>query len=216
MTALRILSICGSRRPQSRVKAGLMAIDQVLAGRKVETTLWNLGQNPLPFMDPDTRGTCGIGDRDLARFLELARSADGYVLGSPIYHNSYSGLLKNALDHLSMRDLGGKAFALTSHGGNRSPQAVDHLRIIVRSVQGIAIPVQLCTDEEDFVPAQNGEMKLSAPPTLERLERLVDELMEFATILRARRDGRLFMLGERENTATDGLQAKPLLWGPAL
>lgn len=189
MTPIRILSIVGSPRRNSRVKAGIEAVHDVLVGRGVDSYVWNLGQHPLPFMDPDTRGNAGPDDSALARFLRLAREADGYVLGSPIYHNSYSGWLKNAIDHLSGRDLGGKAFGLTSHGGHRSLQAVDHLRIVVRSVQGIAIPTQLCTDEEDFTLDEEGEIHLSDPPILERVARFSEELLEFAVLMKARRHG---------------------------
>jgi azobenzene reductase len=190
MTPIRILSIIGSPRRNSRVKAGIKAVHNVLVSHGVESYVWNLGEHPLPFMDPETRGNAGPDDSVLACFLQLAREADGFVLGSPLYHNSYSGWLKNALDHLSGRDhLGGKAFGLTSNGGHRSLQAVDHLRIVVRSVQGIAIPTQLCTDEEDFTLDQDGELHLTAPPILERVARFSEELIEFTVLMKNRREG---------------------------
>ena len=190
MNPIRILSIIGSPRRNSRVKAGIAAVHNVLARRGVESHVWNLGEHPLPFMDPETRGIAVPEDPVLARFLQLAREADGFVLGSPLYHNSYSGWLKNAIDHLSGRDhLGGKAFGLTSNGGHRSLQAVDHLRIVVRSVQGIAIPTQLCTDEEDFTPDQHGELHLTAPLILERVARFSEELIDFTVLLKNRRLG---------------------------
>ncbi len=202
MAALRILSIVGSPRPTSRVRVGLEALRAALAELGVENPVWNLGQTPLPFMDPDTRGQPEPRDPNLARFLALARASDGYVLGSPIYHNSYSGWLKNAIDHLSSRDLAGKAFGLASHGGHRSQQAVDHLRIIVRSVQGVAIPTNLCTDEEDFTQDEEGELHLTALPIIERVRRLAEELAEFTALLRARRNGELAQFRARTGALT--------------
>ena len=75
-------------------------------------------------MDPGVRGD-GTDDDNLAEFLTLAAACDAFVLGTPVYHDSYSGVLKNALDHLGSASLGGKVFGLVSHGGQRTTQAVD-------------------------------------------------------------------------------------------
>src|SRR5208283_4748262 len=113
---------------------------------------WSLGSQPLPLLDPVLRGQPGlIHDPLLFRFLEWAAVSDGFVLGTPVYHDSYSGVLKNALDHLSSRDLNDKAFGLVSHAGQRTTQAVAHLRIVVRSFNGIAIPTQVCTQDDDLI-----------------------------------------------------------------
>ena len=68
---------------------------------------------PLPPYDPE-------GSAELPPLIEALKSeasrAAGFVLGSPTYHNSYSGLLKTALDHLSPDDFRGKPVALVGVG----------------------------------------------------------------------------------------------------
>ena len=111
-----------------------------------------------------------------------AALAQGFVLLSPIYHNSYSAILKNAIDHLAIRQFAGKAVALGSHGGNRSSQAVDHLRIVARGLNAIAIPAQVSTDDTDYTNCETG-YTLSSVPILQRIERVADELIRLATAL---------------------------------
>lgn len=188
-TELHILCIVGSPRRESRVAAGITALDNAITRLGAVSQVWNLGQRPLPFMIPELRANeCSIENPELVEFLNAAQAADAYIFGSPVYHNSYSGVLKNAIDHLSMRHVGGKAFALASHGGNRSSQAVDHLRIVVRSLEGIAIPTQLCTDECDFEFDETGKPILASEMIFERVKRLAQELVEFAAMLRGRRE----------------------------
>ncbi len=69
---------------------------------------------------------------------------------SPVYHNSYSGVLKNTLDHLDIPHFRNKAVGLVSHGGDGSTQPVDHLRVVVRGLNGIATPTNVCTRKDDY------------------------------------------------------------------
>lgn len=68
-------------------------------------------------------------------------AADFLVLGTPNYHGSYSGILKNALDHINMDYVKMKPVGLIGNsGGIVSSEPLSHLRVIVRSLLGI-----LCT-----------------------------------------------------------------------
>jgi len=70
---------------------------------------------------------------------------------TPTHHNSYSGLVKQALDHLPRTAFAGKPVALLATCGRQpTPQAVDHLRIVVRALHGTAIPAQVLATEGDF------------------------------------------------------------------
>ncbi len=114
--------------------------------------------------------------------------ADSYLLASPVYHNSYSGVLKNALDYLMLRDLRYRPVALASQGG-RSTQAVDHLRVTARGLLGVAIPAQVCTGEADFTAAPGGDGFYAVTDTdiQARIARQAEELLLFAKHLGALR-----------------------------
>ena len=119
------------------------------------------------------------------KIVELAKTindSDALILLSPIYHNSYSATLKNALDNLAIAQFVGKPMALGSQGGDRTTQAVDHLRIVARGLNAIAITTNVCASEEDFVEIDSG-YNLSSPNIQERIERLVKELIMITTKL---------------------------------
>lgn len=113
-------------------------------------------------------------------------AADAFVLGSPLYHNSYSGALKNALDYLGIKHFRKRPVGLASHGG-ASSQAVDHLRIVVRGVLGIAITTQVCTADADFAeaPGPDGLYAVIDAGIHDRIERFAAELILFGRQLRA-------------------------------
>ncbi len=140
-------------------------------------------------MMPELRAKrCEHPDPEAARLFRLAETADAYLLASPVYHNSYSGVLKNALDYLTLRDLRYRPVALASHGG-RSTQAVDHLRIAVRGLLGVAIPAQVCTAEADFTEAvgADGLFTVTDGDIQARIARQAEELLLFAKHLGALR-----------------------------
>lgn len=188
MTAKSVLILCGSRR-QPSYTAGLasaIAGSLVQAGAVVDY----LVPDRLPFADADTRlEREAHGDPAVADLFARAGSADAIVLASPVYHNSSSGLLKNAIDWLGMREFRGKAVGLASHGGS-SPQPVDHLRIVTRALQAIAIPTQVCTAEAHFGPLDEttGRFPMIDASIGKRIDKFTAELLDFADIL-ARRSG---------------------------
>ena len=155
-----------------------------------ETFHWDLRERPLPIADPNHHDDPSRHPDPAVRDLvHLASEASGFVLASPIYHNSYSGVLKNALDHLSIGQIQLKPVGLASHGGHRSPQAVDHLRIVVRGLLGLAIPTQVCTSAGDFCEGRRGA-PLSSQDILQRIDRFALELVALASATGPLRQGR--------------------------
>lgn len=183
---IRMLSVVGSTRPESRTRALVDIIHSRLTLLGVENVVWSLGERPLPMMDPCVRSDRdNIDDDNLAAFLTLAEASDAFVLGTPVYHDSYSGVLKNALDHLGSASLGGKVFGLVSHGGQRTTQAVAHLQTVVRSVHGLAIPTQVCTEDSDFEIDATGVVRgVKVKAIDDRIDRFAIDLTRHATVCR--------------------------------
>jgi azobenzene reductase len=148
----RILLISGSPRHSSHTFALTQEMALWLQKYGCSVTVFDLAETPIPLMDPAYEVNPSDYPNDsLQRFISLAENADGFVLGTPTYHNSYSGCLKNALDWLGETHFRYKPVALMCNsGGMRSVQALDHLRIVVRELSGIAIPRQIATSDADF------------------------------------------------------------------
>ena len=181
----RILLLGGSVSSPSRTGVLLKSVGDALYAAGAEIALWNLADRPVPPARWEGDSTpAGQGGTCLA--CEADR-ADGIVLCSPVYHNSYSGALKNALDRLT-DELRGKPVALTSNsGGMPSPQAVDHLRLVVRALHAIAIPTQLITADADYADDGDGYCLVS-PSARVRLCQLVAQLLWFSEFLQGGAD----------------------------
>ncbi len=179
--------LVGSVRQESYTRGLAHGIRRELEARAARVCVLDLFEMPLPPLDLALRAKrTEHPDPTAARLFRDAESADAFVLTTPVYHNSYSGVLKNALDHLMLRDVRYRPVGLAAHSG-RSTQAVDHLRQVVRGLLGVAIPTQVCTREDDFTAVAPGDFTVDDPDILARIERFADELILFATHMRALR-----------------------------
>lgn len=188
----RVLLIAGSLRTPSYTHGLVTAVGEAVARYGAEPVTWDLRSAPLPMSDPRYHHAREpYPDPAVRRLRAAAEAADAFVLGSPIYHNSYSGLLKNALDLLEIAQVGGKAVAVVSHGGGRSRQAVDHLRLVARGLAAWTVPAQVCTEREDFAAGGGGSDGEPATPDpvvrdaaiLARVNRVAAELTAMARLL---------------------------------
>ena len=183
MSARQVLLICGSARKASHTAALTENVAAVLEKMGAQAIIWNLGDRPLPTADPNFHDDPSKHpDHSVKWLVSLATDAHGFVFASPIYHNSYSGVLKNAIDHLTIRQFLYKPVGLLSHGANRSTQAVDHLRIVVRGLLGIATPTHICTQNQDYCEALSGKYELSSEDIMIRIKRFSAEFLAFAEI----------------------------------
>ncbi|MET3698415.1 NAD(P)H-dependent FMN reductase [Bacillus oleivorans] len=148
----KVLLISGSPAKPAHTTALVKEVGSQLQKKGCQITIWDLQERPLPFVDPYYHHHPERNpDPVVKEFVQLTIEADSFVLGSPNYHNSYSGILKNALDILNMDNFNGKPVGLVANGGGiRSTQPLDHLRIVVRGLLGLAIPMQIAACKSDF------------------------------------------------------------------
>jgi NAD(P)H-dependent FMN reductase len=182
----RILLIAGSAGDASRTAAVTVAAAGSLAARGHQPLVWNLASRPLPMLDPRLHRRTDRGVHpSVARLCQLAAAVDGFLVASPVYHGSYSGVLKNCLDHLSDLQVRGKPVALAAHGHNLSAAAVcDQLRTVVRALGGHAVPEQLATVPDDFTVDRAGRPVLTGPAALARLDGMCAAVVRHAVVSR--------------------------------
>jgi NAD(P)H-dependent FMN reductase len=186
---VRILVISGSTRRPSYTRALADAVSRLVVAQQAESLHWDLGERSLPIADPRFhRDPTQHSDDQVRELVTAAVACDAFILATPIYHNSYSGVLKNALDHLAIAQFQYKPVGLLSHGGNRSTQGVDHLRVVVRGLWGVATPTQVCTGSNDYRPSDDGTgFVLASEDIIGRVARFSRELVVFAAELRSLR-----------------------------
>jgi NAD(P)H-dependent FMN reductase len=164
-----LVAISGNRRNPSFTRAALQLAADGAAGALAEVTLVDLEQWRLsPFEE-------GTTDAAANQLRALVRQADGLILATPVYHESYSGVLKVALDLLD-RELDQKPAALIAVGGGMwgISLALEHLRTVLREMGALVLPqqVQVARAEEMF----DGAGHLNDAELTARLVRLGEQL----------------------------------------
>jgi FMN reductase len=158
------VGIGGTTRPGSSTEKALRYALRVCEDHGVTTTLF-AGSDlaALPHYAPE------LPDRTAGalRLLEELRRADGLIIGSPGYHGSVSGLVKNAIDYTEdLRDdtrcyLSGLPVGLiaTGAGWQGTVTTLDALRSIVHALRGWPTPlgvainstIKVFNDEGDVI-----------------------------------------------------------------
>jgi azobenzene reductase len=177
-----VLLLGGSLAQPSHSSALVRAAERAVAIGGASTCRWDIASRPLgPFAPRSMSIELGADARSL---VATARAADALVIASPLYHNSYSGAVKDALDHLSARDVARKPVGLLSNsGGIASTQAIDHLRQVVRALLAIAIPQQVVTVDADYV-LEGDRYRLANSGIEDRLDDFAAELLWLAMRIR--------------------------------
>ena len=93
---LHVLGLCGSMKPKSATAFVIQyALDAAKnAGAVID--FYDISEHTLPFADG--RDDESTYPKEVHRFRHLIRNAQGIIIGTPDYHNSFTGSLKNALD----------------------------------------------------------------------------------------------------------------------
>mgnify|MGYP001055943095 CR=1 FL=1 len=180
----KILLISGSGSDNSHSATNAEHLISLFALQGFDCHHWNLFEQPLPFLPGDQHREIEKSSHPIiSDFIGLAKTADAYVWCTPNYHNSYSGILKNAIDLLAKRFVQRKPILLVSNGGgNQGAQPCDQLRIVARGLHGVAIPTQVITQSEDFDNTSQ-KRSLRCPNLLDRMEKAADELAWFTQAL---------------------------------
>jgi FMN reductase len=103
----------------------------------------------------------------LKAWREDISTADGMILGTPEYHGSFSGVLKNALDYLGFDQTEGKMIGLVgvSAGALGAFDAMNGLRSVGRALHAWVVPQQAAIPEAWKVFDGQGNI---VDPNLER------------------------------------------------
>jgi NAD(P)H-dependent FMN reductase len=139
---IRIVGLCGSLRKGSYTQ---MSISIALQGAEeigAQTHLIDLRAYNLVFCDGGNDSTY---PEDVFRLRREIKQAQGIILGTPEYHSSLSGVLKNALDLMGFEEFEGKMIGLVGVSGGQmgAINALNSLRTISRSLHAWIIPEQV-------------------------------------------------------------------------
>lgn len=174
----KIVLVSGSHRKGSTTRTVINEFQKALEKNGAQTEIIDLAEIELPFFDH--RDTWDYGP-EAKRVSEILDGADGFVFGTPEYHASLSGTLKNFLDLLNFKKvLAGKPVAFCAVGGGRSRamSVLDHLMIISRALQLWPVPRVIGANHEDF---DKTTYQLSSKLVLERIGDVSADLVKVAS-----------------------------------
>jgi NAD(P)H-dependent FMN reductase len=179
---VRIGIIVGSTRPNRNGEQVARWVYEVASGRDdAEFELVDLRDYPLPHLDEPLSPSFGqYHNEHTRRWADKIASFDGFVMVTPEYNHSTSGVLKNAIDYL-YAEWNNKAVGFVSYGGAGGARAAEHLRMIAGELQLADVRQQvtlsLVTEFENFSVFTPGDYSLAA------LHTLLDQVVAWSTAL---------------------------------
>lgn len=133
--------IIGSTR-QGRVTDRLATWVAEEVKKLAEVEVIDLKDYPLPFFEEPVSPRYNperAPQGEVKKWLDKVAEFDGYVMVTPEYNRSTSGVLKNAIDFLDYQ-MEQKPVALVGHGTAGGAQAVGNLRNALPGVGAVTIP----------------------------------------------------------------------------
>lgn len=178
--------IAGSPKQHSHTRALMNHLASQLDEREITVSVWDIAEHPLPPFEVEFHYDQSlITNHEALCFLEELNSSDMIVIGTPLYHGSYSGALKNAIDYLLKDQLLDKPVGLVANGGGNTKNmiAISHLVGVVQTLYGVPMQTQIGTSGGDYSEQDSG-FELQNPEIKARCIRLVDELIRYAKLLK--------------------------------
>lgn len=177
LMAVRVLGVCGSMRAESYSgRAAAVALGAASA-HGAETRLLDLREVKLPTYNPDEEITDHEG---LRAATEAVNRADAYVLASPDYHGSLSGVMKNFLDFY-WEEFAGKLFGYVCASHEKGLTVMEQMRTSVRQCYGWSLPYGVSVyGEKDF--DSSGEV--TNAQVARRLRMLARDLVIYGALIR--------------------------------
>lgn len=178
---MKVLVIVGSLRETSQTRNALAVAARAALEAGAEIVHVDLRRLALPICDGrDDESTYGA---DVAWLRDQVVSASALLVGSPEYHGSYPGALKNAIDLVGEDPIRGKMVGLCAVGRGEAGamNTLNHLRHVFRWMGAWVLPTQVSVPRAQEAFDASGQ---PVRPGLEReLEVLGAEVVRYARLL---------------------------------
>ena len=177
---LKVLGLAGEYRASSKSGMLVNAALNLAKSQGAEVVFWDLSEQPLPLVGEEGCWT----HPNVQAFQALLSECDAFFLSSPEYHGTMSGVMKNTMDWMYDKHVGGKVFGLMSTlGGVTNSNTLNHMRIALRWLHGWPVPEQLAVGHVKEAFDKDGH--LVDDSLKQRLESLVNSVLKAAEKLRA-------------------------------
>jgi FMN reductase len=172
--ALNILAVVGSLHRDSVTRTVVQHLAKALQASGCDVDVLDFEKEPLALYNPDVA-------HDLPGYPELqarVERADVVVLGTPDYHGSISGAMKNFLDHF-WREFAGKLFATIVASHEKGLTVTDQLRTVARQCYAWTLPYGVSFMEDEDVK----EGEIISESLKKRLEMMIRDVRVYGALL---------------------------------
>ncbi len=123
--------------------------------------------------------------QDVFRLREEIKESDGIIFGSPEYHGSLSGSLKNMLDLMSQEQLEGKIVGLVGVAGGHlgAINSLNTMRTIGRNMHFWVLPQEVSV--ADSSNTFNDDGTVTDPAIEHRLRNIGRQVVKFSSMQRS-------------------------------
>ncbi|MEV0406861.1 NAD(P)H-dependent oxidoreductase [Actinoallomurus sp. NPDC050550] len=174
--------ILGSTRPGRNGEAVARWVHDVAEQRSdAEFELIDLLDYPLPHLDEAVPPMMAqYAQAHTRNWASTIASYDGFIMVTPEYNHSTTGVLKNALDYL-FAEWNNKAVGFVSYGSLGGTRAVEHLRLIVGELHMADVRSQVALSlVHDFV---NWSEFKPNDDQIDALNTMIDQVVAWANAL---------------------------------
>lgn len=133
--SLNVLAVAGSLNRNSATRAVINLVAEQLTAAGARVDVLDLVEEPLPLFNPDS----SHAHESFPGLKVRVERADVLLLGTPDYHGSMSGTMKNFLDHF-WQEFAGKLFATVVASFEKGLTVTDQLRTVARQCYAWSMP----------------------------------------------------------------------------
>jgi len=173
---IRILAVGSSMRENSySTMTAKLVLHLSNKNYGAENRLLNLRQTELPIYNPED------GSEVNTQVQNLVKWADVFILASPDYHGSMSGVMKNFLDHF-WAEFAGKLFGFICASHEKGLTVMDQMRTAVRQCYGWSMPYGISINGEEDL---NDRAEITNVLLNKRLRMLARDIVVYGDLIRA-------------------------------
>ena len=196
--ATKICAISGSTRKGSHTKIMVDLAVQAAEAAGAKVHYIDLREIKLPMFED--RNKANFATEEYLLIKREAEWAHGFILGTPEYHGSMSGAMKNWIDYL-YEELAGKLAGIVCSAGGGGSAAVQSIKRSFEYCHGFTLPFSAVGKRGDF-----DDGVITTKRVADRVERLGRDVARYAgTLHRAFQKAR--KLGKGQEAGFAGFHA---------
>ncbi len=189
MNKLKIAVIIGSVRQNRFSEKTAKWIFELAKKKEADVELLDLKDYPMPFLEDATPPSMvkdgNYSNPVVKKWAHKVKEFDAFILATPEYNHSTSGVLKNAIDQI-FSEWNNKAIAFISHGSAAGgSRAVEHLRQI--SIELQMAPIRTGVHISNYWTGMDEKGTFNFAPYEQAAEGMIMQLLWWGHALKAAR-----------------------------